>query len=380
MSQPKKILFLTNIISPYMHDFFNRLGEYKEIDFEVIALIDREPDREWDLDYLKRTNYNYKIIKDTIIVKDPTHNRFCYFGGISILKDIFLKNYSTVIFKGGTRLIGPFYAILSRLLGKKTILWEEANTDGLTPIKKVVKSIYVNKCIFTSFIAYGTRVDEFLKQISPGIEDKIHFAYSPVDNDKFRNRYLYLKSKKNLIRKALGIKENHKIILYIGRFASEKNLFTLIDAIDLIRKKQQNITCLMVGGGNLDIHLKKYVKTKNLENTVRLLPFQQFKKLTHYYTVGDVFVLPSQLEPWGLVINEAMNFDLPVVVSNKVGCGPDIVKSDYNGFIFPYNKHEELANSIIKTLNSTKPLGTNSYKMIKDKDFDQLCRTIISMS
>jgi len=363
-----------------MHDFFENLAKYPEIDFTVAACAYREPDREWNIDYLKNASYKYKILEDTKLIKIPFQNRFFYLGGFSLIEDIILNNYSTIIFKGGTRFIGPFYALASKIWGKKAVLWEEDNLSGATLLKSIVKPLYINNFMFSGFIAYGTKVREFLETMNSGISDKIHFAYSPVDNNKYRQRYLKLKHKKSLIKKALGINEKKKVILYVGRFVKEKNPFTLINAVDRIRKKKKNIICIFVGGGNLDFQIKSYIIEKGLQDFVQLVPFQQFKKLTLYYSIADVFVLPSIVEPWGLVVNEAMNFNLPVIVSDKVGCSYDLVKNNYNGYIFPYMDSEKLAENIIKACNNSETLGRNSYQIIRDKDFDQVCKTIIAAS
>ena len=90
MKQKKKILFLTNIISPYMHDFFNNLAKYEEIDFTVAACTDIEPDRGWNLDYLNSADYKFIILKDVKLVKVPFQNRFFYIGGFSLLENIVL--------------------------------------------------------------------------------------------------------------------------------------------------------------------------------------------------------------------------------------------------------------------------------------------------
>ena len=68
--------------------------------------------------------------------------------------------------------------------------------------------------------------------------------------------------------------------------------------------------------------------------------------ILEFYSLGDIFALPSLFEPWGLVINEAMCFSLPLVVSDKVGCGPDLVREGENGLIFPGGDAAALASCL----------------------------------
>jgi len=377
--QKLKLLFITNIISPYMHDLFSHLTKYSDkADFKVAACAYTEPDREWNLDFLDSANYKFEIIPDARLFRGPGKTRFFYLGGWSLLKEI--PKYDALVFKGGTRLIGPFYVILGKLLGKKTILWEESTIESTdTFIKNLIKSLYINKNIFSSFIAYGTMVKEIIEKFNKNISNKVFLSNNCVDNDKFRNRYLKLKPKKNLIRKKLDIAPEKKVLLFAGRFVDEKNLFTLIDSVEkIVNKGEKNILCLLIGGGYLEKNLIDYTKNKKLEEYIKILPFMQFNKLSLFYALSDIFILPSKWEVWGLVVNEAMNFDLPVIVSNKVGCAPDLVFNSVNGYVFPYKDSRKLSECILKVFKNQEAMAKNSYKIIKNINFDSACKTIIN--
>lgn len=372
-----KILFITNIISPYMHELFNHLKTYTAVDFTVAACAATEPDRAWRLDYLKSATYKFEILPDVKLLKAPGKNRFMYLGGISLLAKI--PQFDAVIFKGGTRFVGPFYALFSRLIGKKTILWEENSIETTdTAIKQIIKQLYINKTLFSGFIAYGTNVRKLIEKFNKDASERIFFSYSPVNNDKFRNRYLKLAPKKALIRRKLGIPPDMKVVLFAGRFVDEKNVFTLINSMEhIVAGGEQNVLCLLVGGGQLENALKSHIRARLLENHVKILPFMEFNKLSMFYAIADSFVLPSMWEVWGLVVNEAMNFNLPVVVSDKVGCAHDLVRNNVNGYVFPYKDSKMLANCILKSIKNREKLGKNSYDIVQNANFDNVCRTII---
>ena len=67
--------------------------------------------------------------------------------------------------------------------------------------------------------------------------------------------------------------------------------------------------------------------------------------------MADIFVLPSEYEPWGLVVNEAIIMGLPVVVSSHVGCREDLIQNGKNGYIFENNDREDLTRCLQQTLN-----------------------------
>ena len=102
------------------------------------------------------------------------------------------------------------------------------------------------------------------------------------------------------------------------------------------------IHLLFVGDGALRPELENYAKQHNL-NGVHFAGFKNQTELPCYYAIADIFVLPSGAgETWGLAVNEAMCFSLPIVVSSMVGCGPDLVKEGINGYIFPMGNIKRL--------------------------------------
>jgi glycosyltransferase involved in cell wall biosynthesis len=75
------------------------------------------------------------------------------------------------------------------------------------------------------------------------------------------------------------------------------------------------------------------------------------EQLCRVYAASDIMVLPSRSEPWGFVLNEAMEFGLPLVVTDAVGAGPDLVRPGENGFIVPSGDEGELVKALEKLIN-----------------------------
>jgi glycosyltransferase involved in cell wall biosynthesis len=92
-----------------------------------------------------------------------------------------------------------------------------------------------------------------------------------------------------------------------------------------------------------------------------LLPgFKQYPDLRAYYGLASAFVHASTTEPWGLVVNEAMASGLPVLVSNRCGCAPDLVRDGVNGFTFDPGNVEQLAHLMLKVSTLNYQLSTFS--------------------
>ena len=99
-----------------------------------------------------------------------------------------------------------------------------------------------------------------------------------------------------------------------------------------------------------------------------------------YYLIADAFVLPSNyLETWGLVVNEAMNFNLPLILSDKVGCAPDLCTSK-NGYIYEMGDVKTLSSHIdflSKNPNIAKEMGEESGNLIKYYSYDTIVKNLI---
>lgn len=125
--------------------------------------------------------------------------------------------------------------------------------------------------------------------------------------------------------------------IYVGRFIPCKNLENLVEAF----KKFPDCTLTMVGFGGLDKRLRE-ISPKNVIFTGAV----ENARLPDYYRQNDVFILPSFSEPWGLVVEEALNNGLPVIVSENVGCNGEVVEDGVNGAVFRFSDKDPIAGAI----------------------------------
>jgi len=163
-----------------------------------------------------------------------------------------------------------------------------------------------------------------------GVPDRklFRFAYS-WGYKSWRQKSVELKPQRNRIRAEIGIPEESLVIIFCGRLSSEKNLFHLLDAYHKL--EHEGKVLIFVGDGDLRLPLKEYVDKLGADS-VHFFGFQNRDQIGKYYAVSDLLVLPSVRETWGIVVNEAMCFGLPVIVSNQVGAGADLVFNGRNGY------------------------------------------------
>ena len=122
---------------------------------------------------------------------------------------------------------------------------------------------------------------------------------------------------------------------------------------------------MLLGDGPLKSDLCRLISDLGLQAHVHLPGFEPYDELPIYYALANAFVHASTTEQWGLVVNEAIASGLPVIVSERCGCVPELVQG--NGFTFdPTNEHELTARLLeMASLSGEerKRLGDNSYRI-----------------
>ena len=183
------------------------------------------------------------------------------------------------------------------------------------------------------FLAIGTLNRElFLDYGVPG--ERIVLMPHAVDNDFFQKKAAEARPRREVLRKELGIEPARPVILFCGRLSDQKDPATLIKATGTLASEMTTKPMLlMAGDGPVRAEMEQMARER-APGCVQFLGFRNQTELPALYDLCDVFVLPSQFEPWGLVVNEVMNAAKPVIVSHLVGAAPDLVRPGENGEIF----------------------------------------------
>jgi glycosyltransferase involved in cell wall biosynthesis len=143
-------------------------------------------------------------------------------------------------------------------------------------------------------------------------------------------------------RSELGIAADRKVLLYAGKFEQKKRPTDLMRAF--ARLPDPSLMLVMVGSGELQAEIDAIAAADPAR--FRILPFQNQSRMPVVYRLGDIFVLPSAFgESWGLAVNEALACGRPVIISDRVGCAPDVVDASC-GRIFPWNDWGEFGKTV----------------------------------
>ncbi|OQY70094.1 MAG: hypothetical protein B6D44_16415 [Ignavibacteriales bacterium UTCHB2] len=251
--------------------------------------------------------------------------------------------------------------------GVKSILMSESSKYDAERTKKVewIKSKIVN--LYDAALVGGTRQKEYLTSLGFSAH-KIFTGYASVDNNYFEKESIRLRSSIQEIKKKHNL--NRDFFLTSARFIPKKNLLNLIKAYKLYTEKTENdlFDLVIIGDGSEKQKMENLITNFNLTENIHLPGFFQYDKIPEFYTAAKVFIIPSLREQWGLVVNEAMASGLPVLISNRCGCVPDLIEEGVNGFSFNPEKPEELAELMINLINDNtlrEKMGKESNRIIK---------------
>jgi glycosyltransferase involved in cell wall biosynthesis len=196
-------------------------------------------------------------------------------------------------------------------------------------------------------------------------EHKLFFCPHAVDNARFQHNSAQAQAEAQDWKHELGIPEGFRVILFVGKLEKKKRPLDLLAAFE--RAGLRNTALLFVGSGHLEEQLRQ--RSQGVAH-VYFAPFQNQTQMPRCYAAGDLVVLPSdEYETWGLCINEAMCLGRPAIVSDRVGCGPDLVLPGRNGLIFPMGDVDALANCLREALRDPDRLrqwGQVSLQRIGD--------------
>jgi glycosyltransferase involved in cell wall biosynthesis len=169
-----------------------------------------------------------------------------------------------------------------------------------------------------------------------------------VDNAFFQRRAAEAAASRDALRAELGLAPGRPVILFASKLQERKRCTDLVAGHSMLAQPRPYL--LIVGDGEERQNLERQAGG---DPDVRFLGFRNQTELPRFFDLCDVFVLPSRHEPWGLVVNEAMNAGRAVVVSDDVGCQEDLVGEGETGAVFPAGDVQSLAEALKRVLHTS---------------------------
>lgn len=216
------------------------------------------------------------------------------------------------------------------------------------------------------FLAIGTANADFYRHYGVK-EELIHQMPYAVDNDLFTRIAEEARSGRATLRAELGIGGTTPVILFASKMTHIKGPDVLLEAFRRLHSDTE-AHLLFVGDGEQRASLEAAAPSD-----VTFVGFKNQSELPAYYALCDVFVLPSRWEPWGLVINEAMNAAKPIVTTDVVGAARDLVGNGVNGRVVASGDPAALAaalREVVADASLRAKMGEASKRIIDSWDFE----------
>lgn len=255
----------------------------------------------------------------------------------------------TVLVPGYYTLPAIAALLWARLHAKRAILMTESTRDDhpRKPFVEFAKGAILSRA-FHAAITGGKRQAAYAKDLGFRAAN-IAGLYDVVGNEYFAEQADYHRERTQ--RRDWNLPE--RFFLYVGRLSAEKNLAALIDAFAAYRQQGGSLSLVLVGDGPQASALRRQAEQLGVAEHVVFAGLKDSREIGPYYAFAEWFVLPSLLDPWGLVVNEAMAAGLPVLVSDRCGCSDDLVEDGHNGFRFDPTQQTALLQALLRTSELT---------------------------
>ena len=331
-----RVLIVTNFLSPYRTPLLASLAAKEDLTLKVVFLAESEAGREWkserasapfDSEVLPGVHWSLPAREIHL------HLNWGLYGVIARFRP------DVIITSGYDHLTFLLAIVYSKLLRKKFIFWFEStllsaeHTRG--PIGAVKRFLVARA---DAIVAFGSKAKECAAAYGAPPR-QIFVGINTVDMERYRREWVTAASSEGLASQRAAYPA--VVLLYVGRLIPLKNTERMLEAFAKVN--DPDLGLVFVGSGPEQGRLEAFCARQGVRN-VRFEGFHQQSELPRFYALGDVLVLASLKEVWGLVVNEALASGLYVLCSKRAGAGYDMIRDGWNGRMFDPYSVDELAD------------------------------------
>ncbi len=319
----------------------------------------------WDIPLLD--GYSWIQVKNNSL--QPKLGSFFGLINLDLWRIITTENFDAVVVYTGYTYASFWISALATKLTKKKFLFS-TDASSIDPRSKKKWKTLIKKLLLPrifkladSVIVGSTLGKEVIIDLGVPTQ-QISLAPFTVDN----NWWISQSNQVDIqaVRRKWNIPEDGTILLFCAKLQSWKRPLDVLRAF--AKANVTNSYLIFAGDGNLRNELESESISLSIENRVKFLGFINQSELPSIYSAADLFILPSEYEPFGVVVNEAMLCGCPTIVSDKVGSGYDLVKHGENGFVFPYGDINQLAMILVESLSDRDRLKLMGFAATKSME------------
>lgn len=389
MTKVFKLAILNSHPIQYFAPLYRRLAQEPRLDLTVYFCSHQGVETYFDPGFGKAVQWDTPLLEGYhhCFLPNPRHqDRVGGFFSLinpALVSELHRQRYDALWVHGHNYLSSLMGILAAKVLGTAVLM--RAETHLLLRRASVKRALrrpvmrFFYRHVVDRCLPIGTRNREFYLAHNVKAAHLFDVPYV-VDNAYFMEQAAPFKAQVKQTREALGLPVDKPLLLFASKLMPRKRPQDLLQAYHKLRAEGMDAALLYVGSGELEAALKQYVTAHHVPD-VYFFGFRNQSELPKVYAVSDVFVLPSENEPWGLVINEVMCAGLPVVASAEIGAVPDLVIDGETGFTFPSGDIERLSQHL-KTLVADpalrRQMGENAYNRISAWGFEQCVQGVMA--
>jgi glycosyltransferase involved in cell wall biosynthesis len=386
----KKIIVVNTHCIQYYTPLYKKINSNPDIELELFLCSDYGIKSYFDVEFSRDVQWDsqlldglsWKVFRNVTLFK----NVFKPFWGMlnpSLIWSLRNQPKGTIVWVDSWSQLTLIMAVVfSKLFGHK--VYFRCETPLNQELKKnKFKRIFKNallKLFFQfvdKFLYIGSENKKFYTSL--GIKDyNLIFCPYCVDNDYFKSLDATLTfDDENNHELEIISSEFFHTFLFVGKFTHKKRIMFLLDVFKNLNNNKFRL--LLIGSGELINEMKSFISTNNLKN-ISILGFKNQSELHKYYRIANTLILPSGMgETWGLVVNEAMNFNCSLVVSDIIGSSFDLVDEGINGFKFKLDNKFDLIDKIRRVIDLNENEVHRANKdLLRVYNYDIAVENIIS--
>ncbi len=386
MPQPIRLAYLVSHPIQYQAPLLRRIAQEPDVDLTVFFgsnfSVRGYKDEgfgvgvQWDVPLLEGYRHDFlPVLRDpgTVSATSPLNHgilrRLAGTGEVPAFDALWVHGYASA---------NAMHGILAaRALGIPVLLRAESwwNDRPRSPRKLAAKRMFFRglREMIDAVLPIGTRNSEYWTRYFGNAVPQFPMPYA-VDNGFFERNSAAAAVRRPELLRQLHLEPGRAVILFASKLQPRKRCADLIEAYRLLVANQERSSVpylAIVGDGEQRAALEQ--QAAGLDG-VRFCGFQNQTEMPRYFDLATVFVLPSEHEPWGLVVNEAMNAGCAVIVSEEVGCQPDLVTDGVEGCVFRAGDTLGLADTLLRVLHSREAaaeMGRRARERVRRWDFEQ---------
>lgn len=345
----RRLVILTEIIAPYRIPVFNALAARRDVDPHIIFFSENDPSvRQWQV-YKDEIRFSYEVLPGWRY-RLGKYNLLLNWGVKSALR----RSTPDAIMCGGYSYFTSWQAAMwARRHAVPLLLWSESTGRDCrrrhAPVEFLKKRFL---CLCKGFVAAGKTSREYL--LALGAPDRsIHIAPDAVDVQFFSTLATNARQHPETVRDLHELPQRY--FLYVGRLVREKGVFDLLSAYSTLDENlRSQIGLVFVGDGRARVDLQRRAAEIS-SGAIKFMGWLHRERIAGIYALAEALVFPTHSDTWGLVVNEAMACELPIIASEVAGCVSDLVEDGWNGLLVPPFSVRALADAMATIFRQPQP-------------------------